>query len=122
VVNADAPSWKYVAKQTGGNFDLYSYEAAAHSLEPPMAKEAVALTRKDRERQAGVPPQRDDLCYAAGSHGDEAFRADRRAWFQLFTGTPLEGTLAQQNEQCDAIARRFRAYGDGRMTVWERWA
>ena len=27
--------------------------------------------------------------------------------------------MAQQNEQCDAIARRFRGYSDGRLTVWD---
>ena len=79
-------------------------------------------TREERECAAGPPPRRSDESYPAGREGDDAFRADRRSWFQRFTGESLRGDLAQQNEQCDAIARRFRGYSDGRLTVWDRWA
>ena len=47
--------------------------------------------------------------------GDEAFRADRVAWDERATGDSLDGrSLAEQRRLCDAIARRFRAYSDGR--------
>ena len=75
----------------------------------------------ERERAAGPPPRRDNLRYAAGKEGDDTFREDRRQWFEQFTGVPLCGTVSEQNEKCDAIARRFRGYGDGRVTVWDRW-
>tara|TARA_B110001450_G_scaffold164185_1_gene153063 strand:+ start:61 stop:516 length:456 start_codon:yes stop_codon:yes gene_type:complete len=123
--NSNAPSWRWVAKQTGGNFELYSFESAALSMEPSQApKVQPAPTREERERQAGPPPRRDELRFREmdRTQGDRAFRADRRAWFQRFTGVRLEGTLADQNEQCDAIARRFRGYSDFRLTVWDRWA
>ena len=115
-------SWHWVARQTGGNFELYSYDDAMQSVESRRPAQHHALTRPERERAAGPPPRRDDDCYLLGTAGDEAFRAARCEWFQRFTGVPLEGSLATQNEQCDAIARRFRGYSDGRPTVWDRWA
>ena len=36
-------------------------------------------------------------------------------WYEHVTGEPLQGlTLAEQWERVDVIARRFRAYSDGR--------
>ena len=64
------------------------------------------------------PPRRDDERYgllADNSQGDEAFRADRAVWYEHVTGESLDGlTLGEQWECVDVIARRFRAYNDGR--------
>ena len=47
--------------------------------------------------------------------GNERFRNERAAWYEAFTGRSLAGvSLQQQNELCDTVARRFRAYTDGR--------
>ena len=41
--------------------------------------------------------------------GDELFRKDRAAWYEAFTGCSIASvSLQEQNELCDAIARRFR--------------
>ena len=43
------------------------------------------------------------------------FREDREKWYERFTGRSIAGaSLQEQNELCDVIARRFRAYTDGR--------
>ena len=56
-----------------------------------------------------------------GAVGDEAFQDDRATWYEAFTGTPLGGdTLAQQNEEFDIVARRFRNYNDGRAAIRQR--
>ena len=126
---------EWVAKQTGGNFELYSYQAAARSMEPSQARKAAvqpAPTREQRERDAGPPPRRDDVRFVPAVRTatrpfeqnavDGSNCSPRCFGHACFTGAVLEGTLAQQNEQCDAIARRFRGYSDGRLTVWDRWA
>ena len=39
----------------------------------------------------------------------------RVVWYEKFTGRSIVGvSLQEQNDLCDAIARRFRAYTDGR--------
>ena len=46
--------------------------------------------------------------------GDEAFRKDRRAWYEHATGETLEGlSLAEQWRRVDVLGRSWRAYGDG---------
>ena len=56
-----------------------------------------------------------------GAEGDKSFQDDRASWYEAFTGNALRGdTLAQQNEQFDIIARRFRDYTDGRADIRER--
>ena len=43
------------------------------------------------------------------------FRKDRLTWYEAFTGRSIaDVSLQEQNELCDAIARRFREYSDGR--------
>ena len=58
------------------------------------------------------------MCYSHAG-GDEHFQSDRAEWYQAFTGVPmpgvLEADLSRQNEAFDVIARRFRAYSDGRV-------
>jgi hypothetical protein len=70
-----------------------------------------------REQQAGPPPRREDEAYQHAL-GDAHFRSDRACWYRAFTGKALEGSLAEQNLQFDAIARRFRAYSDGRTSTF----
>ena len=51
------------------------------------------------------------------SDGDEAFRKDRAVWYEHVTGESLDGLpLIEQWARVDVIARRFRAYSDGRAT------
>jgi hypothetical protein len=64
------------------------------------------------ERAASPPPHREDKCYgplASNPNGDEKFRKDRAAWYERTTGQKLSGSLAEQNEKCDVLARGFRA-------------
>ena len=73
--------------------------------------------RKQRECAAGPPPYREQLRYGprGDAVGDELFRKERATWYEAFTGRSLAGvSLQEQNELCDAIARRFRTYTDGR--------
>ena len=70
-----------------------------------------------RERAAGPPPYREQAKYGprGDAAGDTLFRKDREDWYERFTGRCIvDATLQEQNELCDAIARRFRAYSDGR--------
>lgn len=71
-----------------------------------------------RARTGGPPPHRDEERYGPLAHnpeGDEAFRSDRRAWYERATGESLAGvSLAEQWQRADAYARRFRVYSDGR--------
>ena len=74
-----------------------------------------AESRHERERIAGPPPQRDDYGPRGITHFDESFRADRATWYESFTGESIaDRSLQEQNELCDSIARRFRAYTDSR--------
>ena len=73
--------------------------------------------RKERERAAGPPPYREEPRFGprGDTAGDELFRKERAMWYEKFTGRSIVGAgLQEQNELCDAIARRFRAYSDGR--------
>ena len=73
--------------------------------------------RKERERAAGRPPYRDQPRYGPRGvpAGDELFREERAAWYEAFTGRSIAAaSLQEQNDLCDAIERRFRAYTDGR--------
>ena len=62
--------------------------------------------------------RRDDDRYgslAQNPEGDEAFRKDRRAWYEHVTGESFEGvSLSEQWERVDVLARGWRAYSDGR--------
>ena len=66
-----------------------------------------------REQAAGPPPRWEHEQYRH-ANGEEHFRLDRARWYHTFTGKQLTGSLGEQNEQFDDIARRFRAYSDGR--------
>ena len=73
--------------------------------------------RKKRERAAGPPPYREQARYGprGDAAGDDLFRNDRAIWYEKFTGRSIaDVSLQEQNELCDAVARRFRAYTDGR--------
>ena len=80
--------------------------------------------REERERlermaRAGIPPpRRKDERYGPLAHnpkGDEAFRLDRRVWYEQVTGKSFEGvSLAEQWQRADDLARSWRAYSDGR--------
>ena len=69
--------------------------------------------RQRREQAAGPPPRREDDQYQH-ANGDEQFRSERALWYRAFTGRQLTGSLGEQNEEFDDVARRFRAYSDGR--------
>ena len=58
------------------------------------------------------PPKR--ASHATGKRGRRAFHRERRVWYERATGRKLTGTLAEENEQFDKVARRFRAYTDYR--------
>ncbi|MDC0526057.1 hypothetical protein OAO87_03565 [bacterium] len=99
--------------------EMYGY---ARSSTLPRRREPAppsdAELRRAREHAAGPPPRCED--YA----DDARFRAVRAAWYKAFTGVPLAGSseadphgqvdIAKQNDAFDLIARRFRAYTDGR--------
>jgi len=79
--------------------------------------EAERAVRVARELTVGAPPYREQAKYGplGDAAGNDLFRADREVWYERFTGRSIaEATLTEQNELCDAIARRFRAYSDGR--------
>ena len=86
--------------------------------------EKLRLEREERRRlqraaRAGnPPPRRGDAKYgpqAGNPRGDDAFRDGRRAWYELVMEVSLEGIeLSEQWRLCDALARRFRTYSDGR--------
>ena len=74
--------------------------------------------RMQREQAAGLPPRRDQIQYGERGDpaGDQRFRADRESWYERFTGQSITTvSLQEQNELCDVIARRYRAYSDGRV-------
>ena len=89
---------------------------------------AEERAQRERERMARAerlpplpredPPRRDDERYgplAQNPDGDDAFRDDRREWFERETGESLEGaSVTEQWQRVDTYARRFRAYSDGR--------
>ena len=63
------------------------------------------------------PPRR--RSYSRGDEGRQQFRDERADWYRRITrsdehpeGLALEGTVAEQNELFDAIARRYRQYTD----------
>ena len=73
--------------------------------------------------ERAAPPRRDDPRYAAGAEGDDAFRADRRAWFQRYHNAQLSSYVAEQDAQCDQLAaRRSSVRPLPHVTVWHRWA
>ena len=66
-----------------------------------------------------APPRRGD--YPQGSEGRASYHADRAEWYRNITGgQELEGILAEQNALFDRIARRYRAYSDGRADARAR--
>ena len=106
--NSNAPSWRWVAKQTGGNFELYSYESAALSMEPSQAtKVQPAPMREERERQAGPPPRRDELRFREMhcTEGDRAFRGRSPCMVSALHGDEARGN-ARRSERA---VRRYRA-------------
>jgi hypothetical protein len=83
-----------------------------------MRAERDGTAQATRERAAGPPPRREQSHYGPGGDavGDKMFHADRENWYERFTrGRSItDATLQEQNELCDAIARRFRQHSDGR--------
>ena len=95
--------------------------------EPRNALEAERQARRERlerllaDRAAAgrlPPPYRSEPRYApmvGNPAGDEAFRTDRADWYARITGERIhELDVGEQQALCDVVARRFRAYGDGR--------
>ena len=73
----------------------------------------------ERMARAGIPPpRREDERYgplAQNPDGDEAFRMDRRAWYEHVTGESFEGvSLTEQWRRVDVLSRAWRTYSDGR--------
>ena len=93
-------------------------DAARHHEKSKWERQAEEQhARKERERAAGRPPYREQPRFGprGDAAGDELFRKEREVWYQAFTGRFMaDVSLQEQNELCDAIARRFRAYTDGR--------
>jgi hypothetical protein len=58
------------------------------------------------------PPRRGD--FPLGAEGRAIYHTERAEWYRNITGQELDGTLAEQNVLFDRIARRYRAYSDGR--------
>ena len=57
------------------------------------------------------PPKRTDVPKGRnedGKAGREAFRNERTKWYLEATGKALEGSVAEQNEVYDIVARSFR--------------
>ena len=53
------------------------------------------------------PPQRAD--YELGNeHERRQFHKDRKVWYLHHTGTALTGSLTEQNEAFDLVARNYR--------------
>ncbi len=80
----------------------------------------IRRLRHEREHAAGRPPRREESRYGprGNQDGDERFRIDRVEWYKLYTGESIaDMTLREQNEVCDAIARRFREYTDSRACM-----
>ena len=87
------------------------------AAQPQQKQQLNARACKQRERHTGPPPSRDEPRFGprGDAVGDQLFREQRAAWYHQFTGKSIAGiSLQEQNELCDAIARRFREYNDGR--------
>ena len=58
-------------------------------------------------------PRRDDVAVygpVANNHeGVRLFRKDRARWYESVTGEPLTGSVTEQWEKADVLARSFRA-------------
>ena len=102
------------AIRSGGR-SLHPPEGPPIDRPPPRTHKELV---EERERAAGLPPRREQ--YGEGAAGDAAFQGDRAKWYEAFTGEPLAGSLAEQNEKFDVVARLFREYNDGRVTRRER--
>jgi hypothetical protein len=91
---------------------------ARRALELARSSLSPHEQRMQREQAAGLPPRRDQIQYGERGDpaGDQRFRADRESWYERFTGQSITTvSLQEQNELCDVIARRYRAYSDGRV-------
>ena len=83
---------------------------------------AVANGSRMNAVSAGPPPQRKHFGQRGCIAADEAFRVARARWYEKLTGRRLdcdELTLHQQFRMCDAVARAFRAFTDGRRSLGE---
>ena len=86
--------------------DLPSSAAAPFGFVPPSG---LPVAEPDSVPQ----PHRDDVDLygplANNPDGDRLFRRDRALWYESITGQPLTGTLTEQWEKADVLARSFRA-------------
>ena len=92
-------------------------DAASREQQVWEQQEEERRAGKERERTAGPPPYREQPRFGprGDAAGDELFRKERATWYEEFTGHSIASLdLQEQNELCDVIARRFRAYTDGR--------
>lgn len=88
-----------------------SLECAEQKLGQEIMR--IHKEKREREQRAGLPPHRKDEVYNHEA-GEMHFRSDRARWYKAFTEKALVGTIAEQNACFDVIARRFRAFSDGR--------
>ena len=66
---------------------------------------------RDKAAEPPQPRREDEAVYgplANNPRGDKLFREDRAAWYESIMHQPLTGTLAEQNDKADALARSFR--------------
>ena len=88
------------------------------------APSLYALTNGQRFNAAiaGRPPQRRCFGPKGCAAANEAFCAARAGWYEKLTGRRLardELSLREQFRMCDAIARTFRVFTDGRRSLRE---
>ena len=117
VVNEDYNDGYELAQERWYNEDArrsHFYGVPAGDL-PPSAAAPFGF-----ELPSGVPasepsvpqPRRDDVVLygplAGNLDGDRAFRRDRAMWYESIMHQPLTGTLTEQWEKADALARSFR--------------
>ena len=103
-------------EQHGRNASFHAGSSAKRKHDGSGSSRGDAMRlpeRQIRAQAAGRPPRRED--YASASR----FRAARSQWYRRFTGDSLEqcGGLAIQQDAFDAVARRWRAYSDGRRSL-----
>ena len=59
------------------------------------------------------PPNRSN--FPLGAVGRKNFRQARAVWYRKVANSELCGDVAEQNDLFDRVARRYRAYSDGRL-------
>ena len=109
----DCERWLEEDGRRSSFYGVPAGELPAGAAVPPPGYLAPLLAKHEApERAVSPPPHREEARYgplAKNPAGDDKFRKDRAAWYERTTGQKLTGSLAEQNERCDAVARGFRA-------------